>query len=221
MTLPEHDVVGPEQPLAAAAECSLKRPVEDVKVDEDASSKRQKLGEEQAAEVDADMQDEVRQAEDAQPEAEAAQTGGAGDAKGKGDKRGGGDKRRQKGGKKGKDKEYVRTRRRGTRPDGEEAPAPENGEPKAPRLPKRPVALLIGFCGDGYNGMQMCVTCVPRPGRCVRVLTEWDAASRTQTCAPSRVCYLMHLSRSARCPRTTRITRRRCVSNEVGSEGGP
>ena len=59
---------------------------------------------------------------------------------------------------KDKDKEYVRARRRGTRPEGEPAPAPAEGsEPKAPRLPKRPVALLIGFCGDGYNGMQMCV----------------------------------------------------------------
>ncbi|KAI0676070.1 pseudouridine synthase [Trametes maxima] len=66
------------------------------------------------------------------------------------DKRG----KRQKG-KRGKDKEYVRTRRRGTRPEGEEAPTPDNGEPKAPRLPKRPCALLIGFCGDGYNGMQI------------------------------------------------------------------
>ena len=57
------------------------------------------------------------------------------------------DKRRQKGGgKKGKEKDYVRSRRRGTRPEGEEAPAPTEGESKAPRLPKRPVALLIGFC---------------------------------------------------------------------------
>lgn len=29
--------------------------------------------------------------------------------------------------------------------------------PKAPRYPKRQCALLIGFCGSGYNGMQMCV----------------------------------------------------------------
>ncbi|KAF7308256.1 PseudoU-synth-1 domain-containing protein [Mycena chlorophos] len=33
--------------------------------------------------------------------------------------------------------------------------APENGEPKAPRLPKRMCALLIGFCGSGYSGMQI------------------------------------------------------------------
>ena len=30
--------------------------------------------------------------------------------------------------------------------------------PKAPRCPKRQCALLIGFCGSGYSGMQMYVT---------------------------------------------------------------
>ena len=29
--------------------------------------------------------------------------------------------------------------------------------PKAPRLPKRQCALLLGFCGTSFNGMQMCV----------------------------------------------------------------
>ncbi|KAI0630861.1 pseudouridine synthase [Trametes polyzona] len=76
-------------------------------------------------------------------------------SKEKTDKRGDGKKGQKQRGKKGKDKEYVRNRRRGTRPEGEEATTPDNGEPKAPRLPKRPCALLIGFCGDGYNGMQI------------------------------------------------------------------
>jgi len=30
--------------------------------------------------------------------------------------------------------------------------------PKAPRCPKRQCALLIGFCGSGYSGMQMYAT---------------------------------------------------------------
>ncbi|KAI0832051.1 pseudouridine synthase [Trametes gibbosa] len=71
------------------------------------------------------------------------------------DQRSGGRKGQKQRGKKEKDKDYVRTRRRGTRPEGEEIPTPENGESKAPRLPKRPCALLMGFCGDGYNGMQI------------------------------------------------------------------
>ncbi|KAG9121567.1 tRNA pseudouridine synthase 1 [Ceratobasidium sp. 392] len=43
--------------------------------------------------------------------------------------------------------------RRGTREDG----APEEGEgvERGPRLPKRKVAMQIGFCGTGYNGMQI------------------------------------------------------------------
>lgn len=46
-------------------------------------------------------------------------------------------------------------RRRGTRNNDEEVEATQGNEPKTPRLPKRQCALLIGFCGAGYNGMQM------------------------------------------------------------------
>ncbi|TFK51809.1 pseudouridine synthase [Heliocybe sulcata] len=45
-------------------------------------------------------------------------------------------------------------RRRGTRQEGSEKGEGESSEPKGPRLPKRQCALLIGFCGSGYNGMQ-------------------------------------------------------------------
>ena len=66
------------------------------------------------------------------------------------------DKRKDKGKDKDKDGRQPWTdRRRGTRAED----ATEDGEPreKAPRLPKRMCAVLIGFCGSGYNGMQMCV----------------------------------------------------------------
>jgi hypothetical protein len=51
-----------------------------------------------------------------------------------------------------------RRNRRGTRnePAVEEG---DKGDPKAPRLPKRQCALLIGFCGSGYSGMQMYASC--------------------------------------------------------------
>lgn len=72
----------------------------------------------------------------------------------------------KKGGRKGEQsrkayKSEPRDSRRGTRRetsvDGE--PAVENdGQPKADRLPKRACAMLIGFCGEGYNGMQMLVS---------------------------------------------------------------
>ncbi len=46
-------------------------------------------------------------------------------------------------------------RRRGTRNNDTEVESTQGSEPKIPRLPKRQCALLIGFCGAGYNGMQM------------------------------------------------------------------
>ena len=67
--------------------------------------------------------------------------------------------------RKGKEKKdrKSKTRNRGSRneetaqvstqPAGEEIS-------KAPRLPKRQCALLIGFCGTGCNGMQMSVSYV-------------------------------------------------------------
>ncbi|KAG9313007.1 hypothetical protein JVU11DRAFT_6446 [Chiua virens] len=43
-------------------------------------------------------------------------------------------------------------------PEPSETPANEDQEgPKPPRLPKRMTALLLGFCGTGCSGMQMCV----------------------------------------------------------------
>ena len=67
----------------------------------------------------------------------------------------------QKGRGKEKEKE-KRDRRRGTRGDRDRVPlrtdsdgqTPRTDESKAPRLPKRQCALLIGFSGSGYFGMQ-------------------------------------------------------------------
>ncbi len=36
-----------------------------------------------------------------------------------------------------------------------EAPRPDNGLPKEERKPKKKVAVLIGYCGTGYHGMQI------------------------------------------------------------------
>jgi hypothetical protein len=54
----------------------------------------------------------------------------------------------------GKGKERVPKKRRGTRPDNEPR---EDGAERAPRLPKKQCALLLGFAGTRYSGMQMCV----------------------------------------------------------------
>lgn len=44
-----------------------------------------------------------------------------------------------------------RSRRRGRSPAEQEA---ADAQPKAPRLPKRQTAILLGFCGSRYRGMQ-------------------------------------------------------------------
>jgi len=46
--------------------------------------------------------------------------------------------------------------RRGTREEGASQLAPADGESRGPRLPKRACALLIGFRGSAYRGMQLC-----------------------------------------------------------------
>ncbi|KAJ7210508.1 pseudouridine synthase [Mycena pura] len=61
--------------------------------------------------------------------------------------------------RKGKEKGTKHAGRRArarTEPAADDARAQDtSGEPKAPRLPKRMCALLIGFCGSGYSGMQI------------------------------------------------------------------
>lgn len=197
---------GATEPQAASSS-SLKRPQDDAPTGAETALKR--LRPYQDGCPDTDTTTEAAVMESSQPEAEARadeQLSGAVGEKGKDEKGRVADKRRQKGGKKGKDKEYVRTRRRGTRPEGEEAPQLENGEPKAPRLPKRPVALLIGFCGDGYNGMQMCVCRLVSRGFHVH---NGLSASQTRKCAPSKECFSMRSSKLVQCPKTTRITQQK------------
>lgn len=62
--------------------------------------------------------------------------------------------------RKGKEKQTKNVgRRRGPRHAGpSKTPKNEDDEgSKSPRLPKRMTALLLGFCGTGCSGMQMCV----------------------------------------------------------------
>jgi tRNA pseudouridine38-40 synthase len=46
-------------------------------------------------------------------------------------------------------------RRRGTRPEGESQQGEGDNKDKKPRLAKRSCALMIGFSGTGYYGMQV------------------------------------------------------------------
>lgn len=76
----------------------------------------------------------------------------------------------------------------------------DDGE-KTPRLPKRQCALLIGFCGTGCNGMQMCVDAKP--------CQENDSSPvvlDSLMYARSRAFYSMPWLRQARYLRTTQMT---------------
>ncbi|KAM6497070.1 Pseudouridine synthase [Amanita muscaria] len=99
---------------------------------------------------------------------------------------------------KGKDKKEKAGRRARRRDDGVPAAEGEDheaGEPKAPRLPKRQCALLIGFCGTGYSGMQFQPD-VPRTieGVLFDALVKAGAVSQDNADDPVKV----NLARAAR-----------------------
>ncbi|SJL03869.1 uncharacterized protein ARMOST_07226 [Armillaria ostoyae] len=75
-----------------------------------------------------------------------------------------------------KEKKNVGRRSRGTRVEG---PRPEGGEQsREPRLPKRMCALLLGFCGSGYRGMQFQRAQSGRPAVATIEGTLFDALVR-------------------------------------------
>ena len=127
----------------------MKREVETATSIDDTSLKRPKL---QVGDTDATGADTEMTIQNAEADKMEATHGNSSQQNGKGRGRGKG---------KGKEKDgkvWESRRRRGTRAEGSDlAEGPGNTEEKekAPRLPKRQCALLIGFCGSGYNGMQM------------------------------------------------------------------
>ncbi|KAK0501386.1 pseudouridine synthase [Armillaria luteobubalina] len=73
-------------------------------------------------------------------------------------------------------KKNVGRRSRGTRVEG---PRPEgDGQSREPRLPKRTCALLLGFCGSGYRGMQLYRAQSGRPAVATIEGTLFDALVR-------------------------------------------
>jgi hypothetical protein len=78
---------------------------------------------------------------------------------------------------------------------------------KAPRLPKRQCALLIGFCGTGCNGMQMCVQLVLN-----HLIAIPMALTARKMFEQSKVCSSKQWSRRAPFRRTMRMIRSRCCT---------
>jgi tRNA pseudouridine38-40 synthase len=83
--------------------------------------------------------------------------------------------------------------RRGTRPENIVA-ADDDSSPKTPRLPKRQCALLIGFCGSGYSGMQFQPNARTIEGTLFEALVKAGAISEDNSDDPMKV----NLARAAR-----------------------
>jgi hypothetical protein len=71
--------------------------------------------------------------------------------------------------KQGSRRDRVGTRDVRSGAEGEEQlEEEEEGGEKGPRLPKKKVALFIGYCGNGYRGSQVLVDFAPSPIRFAR-----------------------------------------------------
>ncbi|PPQ67899.1 hypothetical protein CVT26_007099 [Gymnopilus dilepis] len=117
-------------------------------LDEDArddSVKRQRLEEKSNEEITTEAAEDQTM-ESAEPTVETSATTSS---------KGMNKARKQDSRKKGRGRDRRRTRNE--EDASRDAQASEDGESgsKAPRLPKRQCALLLGFCGSGYSGMQI------------------------------------------------------------------
>lgn len=132
------------QASSSAPTTELKRPNTDEPVEMEPMEKKQKL------EIEPEVSEQPGALE---PAAESATADAAPQDKDKAKK--GKQRQTRREVREKREKEKEQRVRRGSRRDGE--PAPDDGTPKEPRLPKRQTALLLGFCGSGYSGMQMYV----------------------------------------------------------------
>lgn len=172
----------PEQPVTTNPE--LKRASVDEGQTEAPSEKKQK--------IDADANASADGGEPAL-EAVVAESSTQAQSKGKGKK-----DQSRRAARNARQQDREQGRRGGTRAEGGEAD--EEGE-KGPRLPKRQCALLLGFCGSAYNGMQMYV---PENQNDFRFITYTRVIDK-QKCVPSKVCSLRH---SAKLVLYRKITRK-------------
>ncbi|KAK7686290.1 hypothetical protein QCA50_010514 [Cerrena zonata] len=165
----------------------MKRTIDDVAGQDE--SKKMKLGEtsEDDAHAATMVEKEVSGAEDVAGQNPSTQPD-AGPSKSSGTKQQPKSKKQKKFEKRADRKE----RRRATlRPDGE-----ERAESSGPRLPKRQCALLVGYSGAGYNGMQIQYTANVKTieGTLFNALVKAGAVSQDNSDDPVKV----NLGRAAR-----------------------
>ncbi|EKM50013.1 uncharacterized protein PHACADRAFT_153289 [Phanerochaete carnosa HHB-10118-sp] len=131
------------QPSASAPSTDLKRPNTDAPTEAEPAQKKLKR--------ETERQESPDDAGTCEPVAE----GSAADTPKQGGEKKGRQEQSRRAAHRAWEKEKKQgIRRGGTRTESSEARGNDN-EPKEPRLPKRQTALLIGFCGSGYNGMQL------------------------------------------------------------------
>ncbi|KLO04316.1 pseudouridine synthase, partial [Schizopora paradoxa] len=78
-------------------------------------------------------------------------------------------------------------KRRGTRKEADDADADGEGVEKTPRLPKRLHALLIGYAGSGFNGMQIQPDVRTIEGEIFKALVNAGAVSKDNADDPVKV----------------------------------
>lgn len=113
----------------------LKRPNTDEPAEAEPAEKKQRLA------ADGGQQESVAGPSSAEPAAAPAQ---------------GETKRRPEQSRRAARNAREQEKKQGVRRGGTRTEAPREGDgPREPRLPKRQTALLLGFCGSGYSGMQL------------------------------------------------------------------
>lgn len=109
------------------------------------------------------------------------------------DSRATGDAKKQKFADRRQGRNTANDRRRGTRGEGD-APAEDDSDP---RLPKRRVAILFGYCGVGYSGLQVNPGVKTIEGDIFDVLCKAGCVSKDNAVNPNKVS----LQRAARTDR--------------------
>lgn len=120
--------------------------------------------------------------------------------------------------RKGKEKQTKNVGRRREPRDVGPSEMPKNEEndgPKPPRLPKRMAALLLGFCGTGCSGMQMCVRCLMFRERRMVPLRPFLPVQVNRTSERSRVSCSTRWFVQEPCPRTMPTIPPKCFTVHI------
>ncbi|KAI8840533.1 pseudouridine synthase [Chytridium lagenaria] len=80
----------------------------------------------------------------------------------------------------------------------EDGEGDENGNESGSKVPKRRVAVLLGYCGTGYQGMQMNVDCASIELELHKAFAASGVVSSANAMDPSKYCMKVGFARCAR-----------------------